>query len=362
MPSFPWIIGLVVIGIAAGIPLGSMLLRVINLLTSGGPLKTAEMSGIDSCDDVGDAKTPEFKQWPTKHLLLPSSVTSFHGVPEGVTDVTVNDADRLTNLAGLPNSVRTALIRDCGNLRKLKGLPLSLKELHLWRCHRVKNLRGLPHYLELVTLEHCNRFCSVQGLPEGLLLIGLVRCQRLRSLTALPSSVEGIIAAHCSITSFAGVPKRATLLTGWNYESFDIRKLLRPTVEAERRKDQPEKPFERLELPLSATSLQGVPETVSHLVVGENWRLRSLAGLPTSIRVIELIGCHVLESLDGLPEGVEVIGCRACEHLISMQKLPESLKHLMVHGCPIASFEGVPIGATVSTQWDPDLLVPASKH
>jgi len=95
----------------------------------------------------------------------------------------------------------------------------------------------------------------------------------------------------------------------------------------------------RVSLPAHTVQVDGsidaalIPDDAAALIVEESDQLRSLYGLPATIKVFAARKCSQLQDLRGLPEGVEKVYFESCISVLSVHGLPEGVIDVDFSSC-----------------------------
>ena len=227
-----------------------------------------------------------------------STAETIRELPNGLTDLWLNDLPKLRTLPKIPSTVKMAYFRWL-NCKRLDVITSgTLKTLDIVNCPKVEVV-NLPPSVQRITIKNCPKLTSIV-FPESTRFVAIENCGVLSNLV-FPESTRDITIENCRALSNLLIPNK---LSSLGLDSCgDIQ-------------------------------LPSLPPTLNSLSLS-NWQnLETLPLLPDSLEYLTLDRCPNLKALPALPKIMKTLGISCCPNLEDFSELPRGLHSLFLYGCP----------------------------
>jgi hypothetical protein len=344
--------------------------------------------------------------------LIDFSNDSLAGCPDHITKLNITIGSNLKSLGGCPAGLEQLNLFNCKKLVSLRDIPDTLYKLRIQQCPSLPIKPGMfPKHLKIldtsgfynklntlsmsdipVSLDTLNfngsAFTSLEGCPKTLKRLDLSDCQYLESLKGCPEGLEYLnIEGSISLKSLDGISKRLKHLEigGFNESVYDTTytphlpypiNVDKITLHYETHISVIPKNIKNIKsielyeceywddfvgFPKTITSINTMGgctmlDSLAGLRIGltdltvNNCMIRSLIGLPSTLKELNVSDCGELTSLVGCPPDVTKLRIQNCGGLTTLKGCPICIEELDIRGCAsLKSLDHVPRHVRVIT-------------
>ncbi|MEO8068095.1 MAG: T9SS type A sorting domain-containing protein [Flavobacteriales bacterium] len=237
----------------------------------------------------------------------------------------------LTGLDGLAN-LTTLRLRD-ETITTINALPATITELRIDDCAQLTDIQSLPPALETLILYDCEATLSTT-LPNSLKHLHFVYWNTMPSTIDWPDSLLTVSMSSCPMTIVQGLPETVEELVIGNNGLVGI-------VDSN---SQPHLPDALLSLNIQAHQLTQLPPLPTGLtnLFSVGGFLTSLPALPGGLLDLYVEGSDIT-ALPILPNGLQTLAVPYAP-ITTLPSLPASLSELDVHSTLLTSLPVLPAG------------------